>query len=93
MDVICKNCGTMNDYRTEKKANNLLAYCLSCGAYIKNIPYTEPAIHFGKYKGKFIKDYHTRDEVRYLQWAYQNIKLNESVRRAIELHLNIRTNG
>ncbi len=55
-DIICKKCGEVNNYRTELKSNNQVAYCNGCGAYIKNIPYAEPALYVGKYKGIPIKD-------------------------------------
>jgi hypothetical protein len=56
-DIICKNCGYINDYRTELKANNNVAYCNGCDKYIKNIPQNNmPMLHFGKYKGKLVTD-------------------------------------
>jgi len=77
----------MNDYRTEKKANNLVAYCKSCGKYIKNIPYSEPALHFGKYKGSLIKDLNTAEEINYLHWLRKNVKLTKHISDAIDTHL------
>ena len=90
MEIICKSCGTIDDYRTEKKANNLVAYCNGCGKYIKNIPYSEPALHFGKYSGSLIKDLIRPEEINYLHWVYANVRLNESLKRAIENHIGIR---
>lgn len=81
----------MNDYRTEMKNSQNVATCNSCGDYIKNIPYAEPALYFGKYKNKPIKDYYTRDEMNYLYWVKNNLdvwrKLNERTREAIDLRL------
>lgn len=88
--IICKSCGTVNDYRTEKKSNNLVAYCKSCGAYIKNIPYAEPALYFGKYKNTKIKDMTTPQQVNYLHWLKQSevwFKLSNNIRQAIDKHL------
>lgn len=89
MTVICKNCGTINDFRTEKKANNLVAYCNSCGFYIKNLPYSEPALYFGKYKGTKIKDFTTPEMMNYLHWALNNCKLSASTVDAIKNHLGL----
>lgn len=90
MEIVCNKCGTVNEYRTEKKSNNLVAYCTACDAYIKNLPYSEPALHFGKYNGSLIKDLNTAEELNYLHWAYQNVKLTENVRNAIRVHLGLK---
>jgi len=87
MDLVCKKCGTINEYRTEKKSNNLVAYCTACGSYIKNIPYSKPQLHFGKYKGRLIEEMKHPEEVNYLHWVIKNAKINESLRIAISKHL------
>lgn len=90
-DIICKQCGSVNDYTVERKANNDVATC-QCGAFIKNIPYQAPALYFGKHKGKAIKDYQTPDEVNYLHWVRNNpdiwAKLNQRTKEAINLRLD-----
>ena len=73
MDIICKKCGSINNFRTEKKSNNLVAYCLDCGAYIKNIPYAPPRMYFGKYKGVLISDFNTPQMINYLHWLKNSI--------------------
>jgi len=79
--VICKLCGTVDDYRTEKKANNTCAFCNSCGAFIKNIPTDTLRFYVGKYKGMAIKEV---EDVGYLQWAYENMtSLNDKQRSAV----------
>lgn len=88
-EITCTKCGSINDYRIEKKSNNHVAYCLACQAYIKNVPYEEPALHFGKYKGTKIKDFTTPDMVSYLNWAYQNTRLTKRLKLAIENHLGL----
>lgn len=80
MGITCFKCGLIDDYRTEKKANNLVAYCNGCDSYIKNIPYATPTLHFGKYKGSEIKDI---EDVGYLQWVINNVKLSEVIRHAV----------
>ena len=90
MDVICNSCGNINDYRTIKKANNLTAYCKGCGSYIKNLPYAEPALHFGKYRNTKIKDFTTPQMVNYLHWLKNSevwFKLSVSIKTAIDKHL------
>jgi len=90
MTVICNKCGTIDDFRTEKKSNNLVAYCNGCGFYIKNLPYSEPALYFGKYNGTKIKDFTTPEMMNYLHWALNNCKLTGNVRKAIVEHLGIK---
>lgn len=71
MDIVCNNCGSINDYRTEKKANNNCAFCNSCDRFIKNVPSDDkPKFHFGKYKDTFIEDC---NDMQYLIWARDNL--------------------
>ena len=92
MKIICNHCGTEEKYRTEKKANNLVAYCLECGRYIKNIPYSEPGLYFGKYSGTNIKDFNTPEHINYLHWLRNTPELwakqNERVQHAINIQLD-----
>jgi uncharacterized protein (DUF3820 family) len=92
-EIICKNCGSINDYDFELRNGQKVAWCKSCKTFIKNIPYNDPALYFGKYKGKAIKDYFTPDEVNYLHWIRNNPdiwdrKLNQRTRDAINLRLD-----
>ena len=92
-DIICQHCGSVNDYSTQMKSCQNVATCNGCGKHIKNIPYNPPALYFGKYKGKAIKDYDTPDEVNYLHWIRNNLeiwgkKLNARTREAINLRLD-----
>jgi len=89
MDIICNKCGTINKYRTEKKANNLVAYCTACGSYIKNLPYAAPALYFGKYKNTKIVDFTTPEMMNYLHWTLSNVKLSGNIKDAINKHLGI----
>jgi hypothetical protein len=92
MKIICNHCGTEEKYRTEKKANNLVAYCLECGRFIKNIPYSEPGLYFGKYSGTKIKDFNTPEHINYLHWLRNTPELwakqNERVQQAINIQLD-----
>lgn len=85
-EIICNHCGLTDDYRTEKKSNNLVAYCNGCDKYIKNIPYAEPAFYFGKYKGIKISEC---TDIQYMKWFVGNVKnykqLTEVKNRILEL--------
>lgn len=83
--VTCLKCGLVDDYKTERKANNDVAYCNGCGAYIKNIPRSEPALYIGKYKNIPIKDI---EDIPYLKWAIKELKLSQHVRTAIEKRIS-----
>lgn len=90
IEIICKSCGSIDEYRTEKKANNLVAYCTSCGKYIKNIPYSIPTLHFGKYKGTKIVDFTTPEMMNYLHWVINNdVKVSVHTKQAIYDHLGL----
>lgn len=90
-DIICKQCGSIDDYSVERKANNNVATCNGCGRFIKNIPYSEPALYFGKFKGKPIKDFEGK-EIEYLYWVRNNpdiwCKLNARTADAILMRLD-----
>ena len=86
MDVVCKNCGSINDYTIIVKAHNQCAYCNGCEKYIKNIPYADDIkIYFGKYKGKRIKEIL---DIGYLNWIIQNIDLKEGLKKEVLNQLN-----
>lgn len=68
--ITCRQCGSIDDFTTERKSNNLVATCNSCGKFIKNIPTDKPKFYVGKYKDKLIEEV---DDISYLQWAYDNM--------------------
>lgn len=78
--IICKKCGTVDKYYTELKSNNNVARCSECDSFIKNIPYELPTFYFGKYKGRKVSEI---EDMQYLKWALKEIRLSESLRRAI----------
>lgn len=81
MEIVCKNCGSVNDYRTEMKNGQNVAHCNACGKYIKNIPYNpHPKLYFGKYKDRLIKDI---EDLNYLQWLIDGNVLKANTRRAV----------
>lgn len=71
-DVICQNCGSINDYRPVMKSNQNTAWCNGCDKFIKNLPQGKPPmLFFGKYKGRLISTMLNDEEIRYLQWMVQ----------------------
>ena len=84
-DVICTKCGLVNDYVVQLKANNQVAYCNGCGAYIKNIPHAEPTFYVGKYKLKPVSQI---EDMGYLKWALKEMKLSHHMRSAIEKRIS-----
>lgn len=85
MDIVCNKCGSVNDYRTIQKANNKVAYCNGCDAYIKNIPHDVPKLYVGKYKGIPID---TIEDLSYLQWALKTLTLTNSVSMAVSSRIS-----
>jgi len=81
----CKKCNTTNEFTVKPVANNLMAICDHCGGHIANIPYDEPRLYIGKYKGMAISEI---DDLGYLRWAVLNLKLSKSVAQAIQNKLN-----
>lgn len=88
-DIICKNCGSINDYNTALKSTQNTAYCNSCGKFIKNIPQEKTehlTIYFGKYKGQKITDIKDR---QYLEWILkESSNINEKYRTAIQKQID-----
>lgn len=81
--LICPRCQTSN-YTTELKANNLVATCEN-GHFIKNLPYSEPALYFGKYKGKKLTEI---EDVGYLKWVIANTRQSQYMRDAIQKRID-----
>lgn len=93
-EIICNKCGSVDDFRVELKSNNQVAYCNSCGAYIKNIPYAEPSFYFGRYKGMKVSDLIDVKDVPYLEWYLLNIqKITPSMKDAIANQIQKINNG
>lgn len=83
-DIICNNCGSINDYNIVVKSTQNTAYCNSCHKYIKNIPQEQTEhlrMYFGKYKDKLITE--ITDE-QYLDWVLRtNTNLKDKYINAI----------
>ncbi len=84
-DIICTNCGSINDYNVIVKSNQHTAYCNGCKKYIKNIPQEKTenlTMYFGKFKGQKINEIQDK---QYLEWVLRASEtLNEKYRTAIQ---------
>lgn len=84
MEVICKKCGLVNDFRTVTKSNQKTAWCNGCDSYIKNIPYQKPKMYFGKYKGLYVHEMVLPEHRSYFDWLLQSdFKINQRLKDAI----------
>lgn len=80
--LLCPKCRSQKGYYTELKSNQNTARCNDCNTFIKNIPYEQPKLYVGKYKGKDIGDI---EDLAYLQWALNNMSnLNARTKDAIK---------
>lgn len=88
--VTCKNCGSVNDYRTELSGQHLKAICNVCDRYIKFLPQNNPVLvmPFGKFKDREISSLTSKEEVEYLTWGVSNLKLSTSIKLSIKAHLD-----
>ena len=84
MEIVCKRCGSINDYSTALNPNNngLAATCNGCQSFIKFIPQDKPAeFYFGRHKGTKVRDC---NEKWYLKYFLEKLNPNEKMRKAIE---------
>lgn len=85
-EIFCKNCGCVNDYRTEPAGQHIKAICNGCDKYIKFLGQDGPfVLPFGKYKGQQINTLKSKEEVRYLHWLLSVSKSN--IAKKIESYL------
>lgn len=71
MDTLfCPKCREQKGFYTELKSNQNTARCNDCDTFIKNIPYEQPKLYVGKYKGQEIGNI---EDLAYLQWALNNM--------------------
>lgn len=86
MPIVCKSCGSVDDYRQEKSGPHVKAVCNGCDKYIQFLPqgFTgESLMYFGKYKDKKLKDI----PPDYFIWLYENTKVSGSLKSYIVSNL------
>lgn len=92
-NVICPNCGLVNDYTITEKANNSVCTCNGCDNFLGNKPKgsTQLRMPFGKYKGRLISDVAIID-IPYLLWYYRECKekLSKNIITSLESTLKIK---
>jgi hypothetical protein len=87
MEISCKRCGLVNDYRKEVSGVHIKAICNGCDTYIKFIPQGKPLLEmpFGKYKGRQISSLRSKEELDYLKWLLKT-DIEGKLRPTIEQH-------
>lgn len=79
--IVCRSCGSVDDYQIIEKNGQKTAWCKSCDSWIKNIPYSEPSLWFGKYSGTPVNDI---ADLSYMEWLIKNDVVKPGrIRRAI----------
>lgn len=88
-EIVCKKCGSVNNYRIEPRGIHRTACCNLCNSYIKHLPQGKPiTLFFGKYKERTIDSMVNKDEIEYLKWLSQKPDLKpNSLRDYILKHL------
>lgn len=88
--VTCNRCGSVDDYHTEQSGKHVKAICNNCKRYIKFLQQnkTITVLPFGKYKDREISSLTSKEEIEYLSWSVENLKLSASIKLSITNHLN-----
>jgi len=88
-NVTCVKCGSINDYTIKEVSGQQVCNC-GCGHFLGNKPreyeYRLIRMPFGKYKDNLICDI---EDLNYLKWAYENIKINGNVLKAIKFKIGV----
>lgn len=88
-DIICQQCGSINDYHTIMKSNQNTAWCNGCDSFIKNLSQGKPPIlYFGKYKDRLLDSMTSQEEVNYLKWVIEQSWCKSLLKTQITSHLN-----
>lgn len=86
MDIVCTNCGNINDYKEIKGDQNILsAYCNGCNEFIQILPDNRPIVFmpFGKYKGREITTLTEKEELQYVNYILENFDLDNRLRTSL----------
>lgn len=92
-NVICKKCGSENDYSIKEKSKQRVCRCNVCNNFLGCKPheleikndFSHVVIPFGQYKGEKING--LKDS--YLWWVYENVKIKGTLAAAIKQKLLI----
>ena len=89
-NVVCHNCGLINDYNITVKNSQQVCKCNGCDTYLGNKPRTDVVLRdmslpFGKHKGKLVFEI---DDNNYLLWLLNNTNISGSLKRSIELRVH-----
>lgn len=88
VDVVCKNCGLVNDYTTTEAGPHIKAVCNGCDKYIKMLPQAkETVLYFGKYKGRSLESLKEKEELSWVQWACRTCSMKPVQKEAFLAHL------
>lgn len=83
-NVICKNCGLINDYSIKAIGNNNVCNCNGCGTFLGNHPheynYKEVRMPFGKYKDELVSEI---SDIPYFEWLNNSVKLKGNLKKAV----------
>lgn len=84
--IVCKNCGSVDDYKVTENGPHRTAWCNGCNSYIKHIPSGEsPKMYMGKYKGQEIRSI---DDLSYLVWVSETFNFKGNTMKAIHDRIN-----
>jgi uncharacterized protein (DUF3820 family) len=98
-NVVCNNCGSVEDYTITRTANNDVCRCNGCDKFLGNKPrpmvsLDQVRMPFGKYKDMTIEQISKIDK-QYLEWFYekplQQKKFSKSLNDAVFHYKNIIT--
>ena len=79
--IICKKCGSIDEYTTEQRGTHQAAVCCHCKTVIKYIAYTVQKFYFGKYKSVEVSQCLDKN---YLEWFLRETKPSAAMRKAVE---------
>jgi uncharacterized protein (DUF3820 family) len=89
-DVVCLNCGLVNEFRTEMRNGQKCAWCTGCDKYIKNIAHSKARFYFGKYKGIEIAKC---ADLSYLEWFLNETAPKANIKKAVIEQIDILQKG
>jgi uncharacterized Zn finger protein len=84
-NVVCKDCGLINDYSVVEKSGQQVCNCNGCGFFLGNKPreydYKSIKIPFGQYKDTLVSEC---DDMQYLNWMLNKTNPKGNLLRALK---------